>query len=282
MKKILTFTSDFGYLDPYTGEVKGVINACEPEATVIDITHGIEPGNLTSAAFVLLNSYRYFQTGTVHLAVIDPGVGSERDIIAVRTRGYTFIAPDNGVLYETVNEDGIKEIYALDTDVFLKKIGQVYTGSGVIGRILKEGVSHVFHGRDLFAPLAGYVLGGGSLKDVAQEKPSIVKLEVMNPVLKGDKIRGRVVYIDRFGNLITNIKAGLLSPGYEIFLKTGESVTAVGSMKKTYSLVDPGSFLPLIGSRGCLEIAVNRGSASNYFNARCGDEVLIIKQADRQ
>ena len=188
MKKILTFTSDFGYLDPYTGEVKGVINACEPEATVIDITHGIEPGNLTSAAFVLLNSYRYFQTGTVHLAVIDPGVGSERDIIAVRTRGYTFIAPDNGVLYETVNEDGIKEIYALDTDVFLKKIGQVYKGSGVIGRILKEGVSPVFHGRDLFAPLAGYVLGGGSLKDVAQKKPSQYRTKIKSVPLRTLKL----------------------------------------------------------------------------------------------
>lgn len=282
MKKILTFTSDFGYPDFYAGEVKGVINACEPEAAVIDITHGVEPGNLNAAAFVLLNSYKYFQTGAVHLAVIDPGVGSERDIIAVRTGGYTFIAPDNGIVYEAVNEDGIKEIYALDTEVFLKKIKQVYSGSSVIAKILKAGVSPVFHGRDLFAPLAGYVLGGGPLKEVAQEKTSIVKLEVMNPVLKGDKISGRVVYIDRFGNLITNIKAGLLIPGHEVFLKTGESVTAAGTLKKTYSQVEAGSFLPLIGSRGCLEIAVNMGSARDYFNARCGDEVLILKQAGGQ
>ena len=147
----------------------------------------------------------------------------------------------------------------------------------MIERILKEGVSLTFHGRDLFAPLAGYILGGHPLVDVMRKKDSLVKLRVMKPVEDEKKISGKIIYIDRFGNLITNIQSGLVSRQKEIYLKTGESLTSIGTLKKTYSSVEEGVFLPVIGSRGFLEIAVNRGSAENYFDARCGDDILIFK-----
>ena len=121
MVKSVTFTSDFGTQDTYVAEVKGVIGACNPEIRIVDITHWIEPGNLASGAFVLFSSYMFFRRGTVHLAVIDPGVGSEREIIAVITQDYVFIGPDNGILYEAVQRAGGGRIFALDTERFLKR-----------------------------------------------------------------------------------------------------------------------------------------------------------------
>lgn len=281
MIKLVTFTSDFGTVDSYVSEVKGVIKACDLEIEIIDITHWIEPGNLTAASFVLLNSFRYFKKGTVHLAVIDPGVGSDRDIIAVKTKDYVFIGPDNGILYESVKVDGGGRIYALAVERFIKKIAEIYAGNEVIQKITCGEISTTFQGRDLFAPFTGYILGGRPLEAVAVEKGSMIKLEITSPVRSADKVCGKIIYIDRFGNLISNIKGGLVSPGDEIFLKTRKSITSVGTLKKSYSNADEGRCLSLIGSRGFLEIALNRGNAKDFFEARYGDEILILKQAKR-
>ncbi|KPJ86856.1 MAG: hypothetical protein AMS17_10730 [Spirochaetes bacterium DG_61] len=291
MTKLLTFTSDFGSRDPYVSEVKGVIHACDPDIRIIDITHWIDPGNLTAASFVLLHSFGYFVRGAVHLAVIDPGVGSSRDILAVRTGRYVFIGPDNGILFEAVKADGGGRIYALEVDRFLQKLEALYRGNEVIERIAKQGPSSTFHGRDLFAPLAGYILGvegsgdmPGSdkilerLKEVAHCKDFMVPLEIMHPSGTESRVSGKVVYIDRFGNLISNIAQGLLSQEDEIFLKTQKSMTLVGTLKRLYSMVGEGVPLALIGSRGLLEIAVNGGSAKDYFKAGYGDDILVLKK----
>ncbi len=277
--KQVTFTSDFGTVDSYVGEVKGVIKGCDPEISIIDITHWIEPGNITAASFVLLTSCKYFTRGTVHLAVIDPGVGSERDIIVVQTDNYTFIGPDNGVLFESVEAAGGGFVYALEKKRFLGRIGKLYSKNLVIERILAEGVSSTFHGRDLFAPLTAYVLGENPLVDVSREKDSMVEHVIMRPLVSEDKISGEVVYIDRFGNLITNIGRDLMTSRDEVFLKTKKSITSVGVLKSSYSSMDEGIPLPLIGSRGFLEIAVNCGNAKEFFEASYGDEILILKQA---
>jgi S-adenosylmethionine hydrolase len=275
---LVSFLSDFGLHDPYVGEVKGVIRACGPEIEIIDVTHGIEPGNLEAASFVLLSSYRYFSEGTLQLAVIDPGVGGSRDIVVVETKSYTFVGPDNGILFEAVREDGVENIHALDTERFVQRLGVHFPGNSVIRTIAEKGISSTFHGRDLFAPLAGYLLTGGPLRDVTWTRESMVELEVMNPVEQGDKIMGRVVYVDRFGNLISNVRAGMVGPEDEIFLKTAKKIISVGTLKKSYSQVSEGAFLSYIGSRNCLEIAVNRGSARDFFGAAGGDSVLILKK----
>jgi S-adenosylmethionine hydrolase len=291
MTKLLTFTSDFGSRDPYVSEVKGVIHACDPDIRIIDITHWIDPGNLTAASFVLLHSFGYFVRGAVHLAVIDPGVGSSRDILAVRTGRYVFIGPDNGILFEAVKADGGGRIYALEVDRFLQKLEALYRGNEVIERIAKQGPSSTFHGRDLFAPLAGYILGvegsgdmPGSdkilerLEGVAHRKDFMVPLEIMHPSGTESRVSGKVVYIDRFGNLISNIAEDLLAQEDEIFLKTQKSMTLVGTLKRSYSMVGEGVPLALIGSRGLLEIAVNGGSAKDYFKAGYGDDILVLKK----
>jgi S-adenosylmethionine hydrolase len=238
--KQLTFTSDFGTVDSYVGEVKGVIRGCDPDVLITDITHWINPGNITAASFILHTAGRYFARGTVHLVVVDPGVGSERDIIAVETGDYTFIGPDNGVLFESVEAAGGGTVYALEKKRFLNRIGKLYRGNLVVERILAQGVSSTFHGRDLFAPLTAYVLGGNPLMDVSRKKDSMEEHVIMRPLVSDDKISGEIVYIDRFGNLITNIGRDLINGCDEVFLKTKRSITSVGVLKSSYSSMDDG------------------------------------------
>jgi len=296
----VVFTSDFGLTDPYVGEVKGVILACEPGARVTDLTHGIEAQNLTSAAFVLRNGYRYFTTGAVHLVVVDPGVGSERDLLVVTTRNYRFAGPDNGVLYEAAASDGIESIHALDIALFLGEIARVYARNPVVERILGAGVSPVFHGRDLFGPLAAYLArrvalhwGGvgkktpsrraarraaSPLSRFCRPRDTMARVEIGEPLDEGNGLLGRVVYIDRFGNLVSNIRARSVGPGDEIFIKTSGAMSSVGRLKRTYADAASGAALPVIGSTGHLEIAVNRGSASARFGAAFGDGVFVLKK----
>jgi len=280
MAGLLTFTSDFGTEDSYVAEVKGVLKALDSEIQVIDITHWVKPGNLTAASFVLLHAFRYFPTGTTHLAVIDPGVGSERDILAVRTETFLFIGPDNGVLHEAVTAAGGGTIFALDTERFLRTLQAVYPENEVAMRIVEQGPSSTFHGRDLFAPFSAYLLGGHPIREVARQKETMIKHEIMRPAVNADRLQGRIVYIDRFGNLISNIEARMVGQQDEIFLKSGESVTLVGKLKRSYASAGQGVPLAIAGSRGLLEIAVSGGSAKEHFKASYGDDVLVLKKPE--
>jgi S-adenosylmethionine hydrolase len=292
MRRELAFTSDFGLADPYVGEVKGVIHALEPDVRITDITHGIEPGGLVPAAFVLLNACPYFSRGTVHLAVVDPGVGGGREILVVTTRHYRFVGPDNGILYEAARSDGIESIHALDEPAFLAELKKVYGGDRSAGpvaeRILSSGVSAVFHGRDLFAPLAAYLAGRAASMDerpgadalarIARPRESMARIEIGEPIRDRTSLLGKIVYVDRFGNLISNIRAESVAPEDEIFVGCGGSMHAVGKLRRTYADAGIGVALPLIGSRGYLEIAVNLGSAKELFGAGSGDAVMILKK----
>jgi S-adenosylmethionine hydrolase len=278
MPGLLTFTSDFGITDSYVAEVKGVLKALDPELHIIDITHWLEPGNLTAAAFVLLHAFRYFAAGTVHLAVIDPGVGSERDILAVRTGRYVFVGPDNGILQEAVEADGGGSIFALEIECFFKKLSSLYRGNDVLQRIVKQGPSATFHGRDLFAPLSAYLCGGHPLEEVAVQKSSMVEYRIMRPMVCEDSVTGKVVYIDRFGNLITNVEENLVGQEDEIFLKTDRTMTLVGRLKNSYASAGRGAPIAIIGSRGLLEIAVSGGSAQAQFEADYGSDILVMKK----
>jgi len=217
--------------------------------------------------------------GTLHLVVVDPEVGTKREIIIVKTDIYTFIGPDNGVLYQAVKKIGIKRVYVLKINDFFESLSEKFSENRVIEQILKRGISRTFHGRDLFAPLVGYILSGFPLEDVCIEKKEIVKLELALPQVSKGKIFGSIIYIDRFGNLITNIEGNMVDENSEVFIKSCQNIISVGTLKSTYAEVDKGNPLSLIGSRGMLEVAVNGGSAREMFGAKQGDEVLIISRS---
>lgn len=278
MTNLVTFTSDFGYTDSYVAEVKGVIIACSVDAIIIDITHGIDPQNITAGSFVLFNSYRYFPRGTLHLAVVDPGVGTPRDILIIKTEGYTFIGPDNGILYEAARSDGIAKLYSLDRPLFVQSLEKIFRGNDVIKTVVKKGISTTFHGRDLFAPLVGYLLRGFSLDEITQEKSSMIEREIPKSVEHNNALWGEIISIDRFGNLITNIQADEVSWKHKVFLKTAKRMVCIGTLKSSYAQVPEGTCLPIIGSRGYLEIAVNRGNAHHALGAQYGDIIYLKEQ----
>ncbi len=276
MRKSVTFTSDFGYTDTYAAEVRGVIEACTPDAHVIDLSHGIARGDLVACSFALLCAYMYFEEGTVHLAVVDPGVGTDRGIVTVETGEYTFIGPDNGILYEAAQRSGIKRIMAVDEGRLRKEAGSRFS-SVVAQRVLQPDPSTTFHGRDIFAPLAAYIVSGAPLQDVGTQTETMKKVTIPVPEERADRIVGRVIYIDHFGNIVTNIPVGSVKRNDEILVEKGGTLQRIGKPKRTYGEGRAGTCLPVTGSRGYLEIAVNGGSAEEELGIRTGDEILVLR-----
>jgi len=277
---LTTFTTDFGLSDPYVGEVRGVIDAISPETRVIDITHDVEPGNVAQASFLLTGSYQYFADKALHLVVVDPGVGTGRDIIIVQTSRYVFIGPDNGVLYAASRDDGVEVIFSLDADRLYGELRSRFYDNGVISRILEKGTSSTFHGRDLFAPLTAYLSLGFPASNVGRPRDGMVELKLPEPVVDEGSVAGRVIYIDRYGNIITNIHRHLLGMGGEVYIKIKDEMMHVGSMVHTYDDVPAGKPAPLVSSRDRLEIAVNGGNAAEYYGAAVGDEILVKKKRE--
>jgi S-adenosylmethionine hydrolase len=262
---IITILSDFGVHDEYVGVMKGVILSISPSVSIVDITHQIEPQNITQAAYLIPFSYRFFPEGTVHLIVVDPGVGSERDILALNHGGHFFIAPDNGVLTLLMNLEKSDTIVRVrNADYFLKP------------------VSATFHGRDIFAPIGAHLANGVGLDElgVKTDIEDLVRLEGLNCQLtESGELVGKIISVDRFGNLITNIDSNSLAnfrkthPKNRLLIHISTHV--ITGLAVTYANVEPGSPLALIGSRNLLEIAVNGGCAKRHFKARTGDAVRV-------
>lgn len=244
---IITLLTDFGLEDNFVGVMKGVILGINPVARIVDITHNVRPQDIMSAAFLLKGSYRFFPKGTIHLVVVDPGVGSKRKAIIVKTMDYYFVGPDNGVLSIALSE--IEKIINITNEKYFLK-----------------SVSNTFHGRDVFAPVAGYLSKGVQLERFGREVREYKKLDI--PKVKAGK--GQIIYIDRFGNLVTNIPKGVSG---KIQFK-GISIDKISS---SYAEVEIGMPLAIFGSFGNLEISIREGSARDYFHAKIGDEVRIGK-----
>lgn len=261
--KIITITTDFGTKDPYVGIMKGVILSINPDVQIIDITHDIEPGNIMEGAYVLKESYEFFPKGTIHIAVIDPGVGGKRRPILVRTEDFFFVGPDNGLFWPII-KDMTKPliIHLVNKKYFLPKI------------------SSTFHGRDIFAPVAAYISKGVDPNDMGVIINDPVILELERPTLFRDKISGYVIRKDRFGNLITNIsKEDII----KVFGDIKNVTVKIGDIKipyisKTYSDVRFGELLALIGSSDLLEIAANRARASDIIKETEAKVELIKNQ----
>ncbi len=257
---IITLTTDFGLADGYVGTMKGVILDIAPTATIVDISHEITPQGVREAAYILYAAYRYFPQGTIHVVVVDPGVGSQRRAIALRTPQATFVAPDNGVLSYVVAGERVEEIAHLTNP-----------------RYHLSPVSRTFHGRDIFAPAAAHLARGVRLAELGEPLREIITFPLPRPQVRPDgAIVGQVIHVDRFGNLITSIMSKDLadhSPLRKSVVKIrGQSIRGIVN---TYAEVTAGKLLALIGSEGYLEISVSGGSASQTLEAKAGDEVLL-------
>lgn len=252
---IVTLTTDFGTSDGYVAAMKGVLLTMAPGAVLVDLSHDIERHDIVGAAYVLATVVPFYPPGTVHLVVVDPGVGSSRAAVALRTSEAWFVGPDNGVLWLAAGAE-IEAVVAIE---------DVPGSSGA--------QSATFHGRDLFAPAAAHIVRTGGLDGIGPPLGEIEELQLPEPHHDSDgAVRGEVIHVDGFGNLITNIDAADL-PGAARELAVEIGGTVIDAVVAFYAEVEPGALCALIGSDGHLEVAVNEGSAAARLGVGCGAEL---------
>jgi len=259
--RLITLTTDFGLEDTYVGVMKGVILGINPAATIVDVCHAIPPQDVRAAAFLLHTSWRYFPPDTIHVVVVDPGVGSQRRAIAVDVGAATFVAPDNGVLSYVLAEAAAKNTQAVHL------INQRYWLSQL---------SATFHGRDIFAPVAAHLSLGVPLADMGELLPigELVTFPLPCPERHDDGAWvGHVVYVDHFGNLVTDLEAEVIGDTQAVVIKVGGR--RIVGVRHTYADGTPGEPMALIGSSGRLEIAVPGGHAARWLKAQIGDQVRL-------
>ncbi len=259
---IITLTTDFGLKDPFVGIMKGVILSICPQVTLIDLTHNITPQNIKEATFVLAGAYRFFPKGTIHVIVVDPGVGSQRRPLLAETPNHFFIAPDNGVLELIYQKEKVKVYHLNRSEYFLPQI------------------SATFHGRDIFAPVAAHLAHGVSPNALGEEITDFVRLNWPYPESSGRRLRGEVVYIDRFGNLITNISkedfAKFIKPfGQPASLRIHIKDITLDHISPFYLAERPGTILALWDSSDYLEIACCLGNAKERLGVGVGEIVVV-------
>ena len=255
--RVISLLTDFGDRDAYVGIMKGAIATIDPRLKTIDLTHQIPPQNLLAARFALLNAYPYFPPQTVHVAVVDPGVGSQRRGVAIELKTGYLVCPDNGLCSGVLELDTAIAAVELTNPQYWRESNPSYT----------------FHGRDIFAFVGAHLASGVPLEELGEaiELESIVRLKLPNLEIDRDSITGCIQYIDRFGNLITNIHNSVLKEkSWQIIVK--EQAIDSG---KTYSDVDLQQAITLIGSHGWVEIAVNGGSAAAQLQLSYKDTVRV-------
>jgi hypothetical protein len=268
----LALLTDFGYRDHYVGAMKGVILSIAPTATVTDITHGIPAQSIVAGALALRESWRYFPPRTVFLAVVDPGVGTARAPIAIETRaGARFVGPDNGLLWLAAHEAGIKRVVKLTS-----------------ARYRLAQVSATFHGRDIFAPAAAYLWRGTPISALgpAIRSDSIRQIELPEPTVAARAVRGEVIYVDGFGNLVSNIDrptvaqfgAGFHQKYLSVRIKRGAAIRILDA----YGDAPKGVPLAIFGSFGLLEVAIRDGNAAAHFAAGPRTQVSLIASTGRK
>jgi len=257
---MITLTSDFGLKDPYVAEMKGVILKINPKAILIDVTHEIEKFNIRAAAFTLDSAAPHFPEGTVHLAVVDPGVGTQRRAITIQTRKGFFVGPDNGILILAAQNQGIEHVYQLANPKFRLPV-----------------VSGTFHGRDVFAPAAAYLDKGVQPAEFGPEIKDPVTPEYVHVKISGGSLSGEVLDVDGFGNIITNIaeKDVAFKEGDSVQVELAESLLKI-QFGKTYAQAKPKEPILLVGSHGFMEIALNQDSAAKKLHVKTGDRIVIM------
>jgi len=249
-RPLITLLTDFGTADSYVAEVKAALLRAAPQATLVDLTHAVPPGDLRAAAYLLGRTWHRFPEGTVHLAVVDPGVGTPRAALAFGAAGHWFVGPDNG-LFTPVLRDAAVEIVTLATP---------------------PTAAPTFHGRDLFAPAAAALASGTALQALGQPYLGIPhRLSYRDPHYEGKSVVGEVVYVDRFGTLVTNLTPEMV-PDYAVIEIEGLDI---GPLRRTFGDVPTGGLLAYLGSGGQVEIAVRDGSAARRLGMGVGGRIRV-------
>ena len=274
MSAIITLTTDFGLTDAYVAAMKGVILGINPEVKLVDICHSIKPQNISQAAFILSTAYKFFPQRTIHVVVVDPGVGTERRAIILRTSLADFVAPDNGVLSYVIQD--FYQPHPLQTTPAEQQIElppELEAVAITKPEFWQSPVSATFHGRDIFAPVAARLSLGSPPKDFGETITSLTVLPLTHPYwVQDDILVGHILHIDNFGNLITNIKSEDLPPTKQaITIEVGSH--SISGLSRTYE--EGKGLLALIGSSGYLEVSLKEGNASTFLSTEVGGEVKI-------
>ena len=264
-RPVITLTTDFGLADHFVGVMKGVILSINPEADFVDLSHEIAAHDILDGAFLIAQSYRYFPRDTIHLVVVDPGVGSNRRSILATTDHYKFVAPDNGVLSFLYDREKSYEVRHLTNDQYFLKP-----------------VSYTFHGRDIFSPVAGWLSRGVEVDRFGERITDYVRLAMPAPLrsLEGT-VTGAILKVDNFGNLITNLTPQDVP---ELFSEKPPSFTiiinhqTITHLFTSYSAGKPSELFAILGSSGYLEVCTNQGSAATLLKASRGDEVKFVRE----
>lgn len=251
---IVTLTTDFGTADGYVGAMKGVISSIDSDARIVDAAHGIAQGDIAAGAWILSTYWQLFPRSTVHVVVVDPGVGTDRRPMACAAGGHYFVAPDNGVLHHVLKLHPEARLYELARARYQRRV-----------------VSHTFHGRDVFAPAAAWISRGYDPREMGPAIEDPVRLDVTPPDSEEGTVTGCVVHADAFGNLITNIP-GTWILDCEAVEAGGHTITG---LVQTYSDVSEGVACALVGSAGTLEISVRNGNAQRALGVGVGDAVSV-------
>lgn len=264
-RRVITLLTDFGGSDPFVGVMKGVILEINPDAVIVDLYHGTAAHDPSEAAFLLVTSYRYFPRGTIHVAVVDPGVGGPRRPILATCDGHLFVGPDNGLLGPIAERGGPSSVRAITA-----------------ARYFLQPVSATFHGRDIFAPVAGHLSLGAEPDRFGHPIEDYVRLTLPRPSQSGARsIKGEILHIDRFGNLVSNIARDdleLLASGSPITTLRVEIVGRKAPIVAYYAQVAPGAPGAVIGSADYLEIFVHQGDASRLLRAGRGAELVVSSE----
>ena len=275
MAPVITLTTDFGTGDAYVASMKGVILTITPKAVIIDICHSIEPQNVLQAAFILSTAYRYFPEGAIHLAVVDPGVGSQRKAIILKMPKAFFLAPDNGVLSYIIDE--LDTTQAKPTHHFSPSPEQRKLGAGFEAVAItnpdfwQKPASTTFHGRDIFAPVAAHLSLGTAIHKFGDSLSHVFAFHIPRPFLDNQRnLIGCVLHIDNFGNLITNIRSGDL-PGERTTVTIGKQ--QIDGISQFYA--EKEGLAAIIGSSGYLEISLQNGNAAASLGMKVGDKIKI-------
>ena len=269
-KPVITLTTDFGLQDPYVGLMKGVIIGINPDAEIVDLTHGIQPQNVLQGSFLLHHSHRYFPKDAIHVAVVDPDVGTNRRAVLLETPLGRFIAPDNGLL----------------THLLLDGLGLSSTKGGPEGipadwrawhltnaDYWLQPLSRTFHGRDLFSPVAAHLSKGVSSSEFGDEIASLHCMPMSTPHWWREALRGRVVHVDRYGNLVTDIPASLVAANMTI--DVGDAT--IHGLSSSYAEAD--GLLAIVGSFDTLEVALKNGNAASRLSLAPGAAVTVRRGA---
>ena len=258
MNSTIALLTDFGTKDHFVGVLKAVIININPHAHTIDLCHEVSSFDILEGALLLERSYRYFPKKTIFLIVVDPGVGSARKAIILKTKDYIFVAPDNGILTLIAQENRQNHIFEITNPRYFLKT-----------------ISSTFHGRDIFAPVVAHLSRGTALKNFGPRQKTLKTLNIPTPKIdkKTQQINGKIIYIDKFGNLVTNIRQNGLRGRKNLLIRIKDK--AIHGLSHSYSNAPKGQLLAITNSMGYLEIALNHDSASHFLNAKKGGKVKL-------